>query len=401
MKKIIHCNFLAIIVFVALFSCACSKDTPSTPSDVVPKITVSGVVLFEGNDNNTSFRIKVNLSQAATKEVSFDYSTQDAGAKAGEDFVEKKGVLSIPIGTTNAEIKIDIITDSLRESDEDFKILFSNAKNATLNQTEVTCTIRNDDTYFPSSSDGYTTPDNYSGYKLAWSDEFNGSKINTADWGYDTGGSGWGNNELQYHTSESKNAYLQNGKLVIEAFKEKYQNRDYTSARLITKGKKEFTFGRIDIRAKLPKGKGIWPALWMLGSNISQVSWPACGEIDIMENLGQDPKTVYGTIHWGNQGSTTSKSTQGIYKLNTVKTFADEFHVYSLDWEKDKLSILVDDKVYFTTTAAKLGANPYPYNAPFFFIMNIAVGGNWPGNPDATTVFPQRMEVDYIRVFQK
>jgi beta-glucanase (GH16 family) len=139
----------------------------------------------------------------------------------------------------------------------------------------------------------------------------------------------------------------------------------------------------------------------MLGTNIDQIKWPACGEIDIMEFLGHDTKTTYGTIHWGDQGSSTSKNTQGVYKLTGTKTFADEFHVYSLDWEKDKLSILVDDKVIFTTTSAKLGANPYPFNAPFFFIFNVAVGGNWPGYPDATTTFPQRMEVDYVRVFQK
>jgi beta-glucanase (GH16 family) len=392
--------FLVLSLFVVL-SCACTKSNPTPSVEVVPKITISSVTLFEGNDATTPFRIKVNLSQAATKEVSFDYATETSGAKIGEDFVENKGTLTIPIGSASAEIKIDVVTDTLKEGDEDFKVVFANAKNATLNQVEVTCTIRNDDTYVMSSSDGYTTPDNYSGYKLAWRDEFNGTKINSADWGYDIGGSGWGNNESQYYTNDAKNSYLRNGKLVIEAIKEKTGGKEYSSARLLTKGKKEFTFGRIDIRAKLPFGQGIWPALWMLGANIDQIKWPACGEIDIMEYLGHDTKTTYGTIHWGDQGSSSSKNTQGVYKLTGTKTFADEFHVFSLDWEKDKLSILVDDKVIFTTTAAKLGANPYPYNTPNFFIFNVAVGGNWPGYPNASTTFPQRMEVDYVRVFQK
>jgi beta-glucanase (GH16 family) len=364
--------------------CACTKETPKPVVEVTPKVTISGTNLFEGNDGKTPFAIK----------------TEALSAKDGEDFVGTKGTLTIPSGTTSAEIKIDIVTDTLKEADEDFKILFLNAKNATLNQTEVTCTIRNDDKYVFSSNDGYTSADGYAGYKLAWSDEFNGTQIDLSNWKYDVGGSGWGNQESQYYT-DGKNSFLQNGKLVIEAREEAASGKKYTSSRMITKGKREFMFGRVDIRAKLPKGQGIWPALWMLGANIDKVSWPACGEIDIMELLGHDPKTSYGTIHWGAQGSGKSQTAQGVYKLTNGKTFSDEFHVFSLDWEKDKLAILVDDKVIFSTTAAKLGAANYLYNNPNFFILNVAVGGLWPGYPDATTVFPQRMEVDFIRVFQK
>jgi beta-glucanase (GH16 family) len=391
--------FLGLSLLV-VFSCACTKTTP-LPEVITPKINISSVTLFEGNDGTTPFRLKVNLSQATTNAVSFDFTTEAAGAKVGEDFIENKGTLTIPAGSTAAEIKIEVVTDTLKEGDEDFKVVFSNVKNGTLNQNEVTCTIRNDDTYVLSSNDGYISPDNYSGYKLAWADEFNATKINTADWGYDIGGSGWGNNESQYYTNDPKNAYLKNGKLVIEAIKEKVGGKEYSSARMLTKGKHEFMFGRIDIRAKLPKGQGIWPALWMLGANIDQVGWPACDEIDIMELLGHDPKTSYGTIHWGKKGDTQSQNTQGVYKLSNGKNFSDEFHVFSLDWEKDKLNILVDDNVIFTTTASKLGAGNYIFNNPNFFIFNVAVGGNWPGYPDATTTFPVRMEVDYVRVFQK
>ena len=388
---------LAIITFCC---CACKKEPIKPVVEVTPKVTFSGINLFEGNDGKTNFAVKINLSEASKKEISFDFATEALSAKVGEDFIETKGTLIIPIGTISSEIKVNIVTDTLKEGDEDFKMVFSNVKNAIFNQTEVTCTIRNDDTFVPSSNDGFTSPDSYAGYKLAWADEFNGAKIDPANWSYDIGGSGWGNQESQYYT-DGKNSSLQNGKLVIEARQEDFQGKKYTSSRMITKGKREFMFGRVDIRAKVPKGQGIWPALWMLGSNIDKIGWPACDEIDIMELLGHEPKTSYGTIHWGKQGDTKSQNTQGVIKLTTAKSFADEFHIFSLDWEKDKLSILVDDKVIFTTTAAKLGASNYIYNNPNFFIFNIAVGGLWPGYPDATTVFPQRMEVDYIRVFQK
>lgn len=394
---------LSISAVLCMSMCyACKKDDNNTNNTTtLPKIIASNLTLFEGDDVSSTFRVKLSLNQATDKEVSVNYQTQALSAKENEDFTPNAGQIIFPKGSTSAEIAIIVVADTLKEGDEDFKVVFSNPTNATLSQTEIICTIRNDDTYSPSSNDGYSTPDSYAGYKLAWADEFNGSSIDTQNWGYDIGGSGWGNNESQFYTNRSKNAFIENGKLVIQALKEKYDDKDYTSARLLTKGKREFMFGRIDIRAKLPKGQGIWPALWMLGSNIGQVGWPACGEIDIMELLGHEPSKSYSTIHWGAQGAGASQTAQGVFNLSNGKTFADEFHVFSFIWEKDVINILVDDKPCFSTTAAKLGASNYLYNAPFFFIFNIAVGGNWPGYPNATTVFPQRMEVDYIRVFQK
>ncbi len=394
--------FLLNLLVLTFFCCACVKENAKPTVEVTPKMSISGINLFEGNDDKTPFSVKVNLSEASKQTVSVDYTTEALGAKVGEDFIATKGTLTIPIGSTSAEIKVEIVADTLKEADEDFKIVFSNVKNATLSQSEVTCTIRNDDKYALSSgsNDGYTTPDTYSGYKLAWADEFNGTQIDLSNWSYNVGGNGWGNEESQYYT-DGKNSFLQSGKLIIEARQEDFQGKKYTSSRMVTKGKREFMFGRVDIRAKLPKGQGIWPALWMLGANIDQIGWPACDEIDIMELLGHDPKTSYGTIHWGKQGSSTSQNTQGVYKLTNGKDFSDEFHVFSLDWEKDKLSILVDDKVIFSTTSAKLGASNYIFNNPNFFILNVAVGGKWPGYPNATTVFPQRMEVDFVRIFQK
>jgi beta-glucanase (GH16 family) len=236
-------------------------------------------------------------------------------------------------------------------------------------------------------------------YQLVWQDEFDGTQIDASSWGFDTGGEGWGNNELEYYTDRPENASVSGGNLVITARKEDYNGRAYTSARMITKGKRSFLYGRADIRAKLPKGQGIWPALWMLGQNIDEVGWPKCGEIDIMELLGHAPDTVYGTVHWGvSENELHSKGDRFVLQTGN---FSDDFHVFSVLWEEDSLQILVDDYPYLTITKQEFAANEYPFDKPQYFLFNIAVGGDWPGSPDASTVFPQQMLVDYIRVFQK
>lgn len=245
---------------------------------------------------------------------------------------------------------------------------------------------------------GYSTPDSYNGWNLAWSDEFDGTALNTANWSYETGtgNNGWGNNELQYY--REGNTTVRDGCLIIEARKESFGGREYTSSRLVTKGKRAFKYGRIDIRAVLPEGQGIWPALWMLGSNISTVGWPASGEIDIMEMIGGSGRenTVHGTVHWDNDGSHASYGKP--FTLNSGK-FSGKFHVFSLVWTSSSIEWYVDDVKFNTIDITPEGLSEFRND--FFFIFNIAVGGNWPGSPDATTVFPQRMAVDYIRVFQK
>ena len=243
---------------------------------------------------------------------------------------------------------------------------------------------------------GYETPTSYPGYTQAWSDEFSGAALNTSDWTYETGGSGWGNNEWQYYRAE--NTSVANGYLTIEARQENFGGRNYTSSRLITKDKQSFRYGRIDIRAVLPEGQGIWPALWMLGSNISTVGWPSSGEIDIMEMVGGSGRedTVHGTGHWDNNGSNASYG--GDYTLNSG-TFADEFHVFTIEWDSSVIRWFVDDVQYHALSITSAGLSEF--REEFFFIFNIAVGGNWPGYPDGSTVFPQRMLVDYVRVFEK
>ncbi|HET7896311.1 MAG TPA: glycoside hydrolase family 16 protein, partial [Flavisolibacter sp.] len=260
--------------------------------------------------------------------------------------------------------------------------------------------VTEDGKNFVTDNAGYTTPIVYPGYTLAWQDEFSGSALDGGVWNYETGNGsgGWGNNELEYYTNSPKNVFVSNGNLIIEARKESIGGFNYSSARITTQNKKSFTYGRIDIRAKLPKGKGIWPALWMLGNNIGSVGWPACGEIDIMELLGHEPAKMYGTLHYG-ASSATHGSKGSSYTLPTG-IFYDRFHVYSMEWKQDQIKLFVDDNLFLTVNKSDLGTAPYPFNAPFFFIFNVAVGGNWPGNPDGTTTYPQRMIVDYVRVFQ-
>ena len=202
-----------------------------------------------------------------------------------------------------------------------------------------------------------------------------------------------------YQNIRTENVFVSNGNLIIEARKENYNGNSYTSGRLTTAGKKEFQYGRIDIRAKLPVAKGMWPALWMLGSNFSQTGWPACGETDIMELVGANPDQVVGSFHWKKQDGSHGIINNN-YNLSTGD-FSQKFHVFSLLWIQDSLQILVDDQPYSAAGKLSIASGNYPFNASSFFIFNIAVGGDWPGPPDATTIFPQHLFVDYVRVFQK
>jgi beta-glucanase (GH16 family) len=244
---------------------------------------------------------------------------------------------------------------------------------------------------------GATSPTSYTNMKLVWADEFDDTALNSDFWSFETGNgsNGWGNNELQFYRTQ--NTSIQDGHLVITAKKEPFGGKEYTSSRIITKSKKEFRYGRVDIRAALPKGQGIWPALWMLGSNFDTVSWPACGEIDIMEMIGGGGRenTVHGTVHWQNEG----KHAQFGGKTTLPSgTFSDQFAVYSITWDATSIRWFVDNKQYHVidTTPAELDE----FRRNFFFIFNVAVGGNWPGSPNTTTTFPQHMIVDYVRVFQ-
>lgn len=234
-------------------------------------------------------------------------------------------------------------------------------------------------------------------YQLIWSDEFSGTSVDQSKWVFEIGNNnGWGNNELQYYTSRTDNAYLSDGNLVIKAVKENYSGKNYTSTRIKTQGKFSVKYGKIEARIKLPFGKGIWPAFWMLGDAISFIGWPKCGEIDIMEMIGGSTggdKTIYGTAHWDNNGH----AQYGLsYKL-PQGNFSDDFHTFDIVWDSQKIIWHVDGIQY---CAFALNSNLDAFQKSFFLLLNLAVGGNWPGNPDNTTVFPQTMTIDYVRVYQ-
>ncbi|MCB8995356.1 MAG: glycoside hydrolase family 16 protein [Bacteroidales bacterium] len=238
-------------------------------------------------------------------------------------------------------------------------------------------------------------------YKLVWSDEFSFPGLpDTTKWGLVIGGKGWGNAELEYYRDGTHNAEVRDGNLIITARADSFENRAYTSARLTSKMKNEgWVYGKIEARIKLPYGQGIWPAFWMLGTSIDTIRWPRCGEIDIMEMIGGNGRenTVHGTIHFANS-ERKHDSRGGKITLDKGK-FSDEFHVYSIDWSPDSIKWLVDGKQYFAT---EINTEEFSaFHHKFFILLNLAVGGYWPGNPDETTVFPQEMKVDYVRVYQK
>ena len=247
-----------------------------------------------------------------------------------------------------------------------------------------------------------------SSWVLAWSDEFDGRKgteVDATKWTAEVGGNGWGNNELEYYTARRSNAYRSDGLLVIKVIKEKFSGadnvtRDFTSARLITRSKFSATYGRFEARIKLPKGQGIWPAFWLLGNDIGAVGWPECGEIDVMENIGREPSTIHGTIH--GPGYSKGNPLSSSYSLPGSQRFADSFHTFAVEWEPNVIRFYCDGILYSTRTPADLPpGKKWVFNKPFFIILNVAVGGDWPGNPDETIIFPQTMLVDYVRVYRR
>jgi beta-glucanase (GH16 family) len=384
-------RLLTLLLAVFFLGCSKSNDTAS-----LPEVTPYGVTETRNvTDTDFEFKFKFNVAKASTSDITIDYTTKDGSALAGTDYVAASGTATIPAGSLSGIVKVKVKADSLRKANQTFSLILSNPKNCTLTSTSTVGTIVNTDgLYLPVDNTGYSTPATYPSYTLIWSDEFNGKTIDDNAWSFELGNSGWGNHELENYTNRTQNAFVSKGNLIIEARQENYSGSNYTSARMITKGKKTFKYGRVDIRAKVPTGQGIWPALWMLGQNIDQAGWPTCGEIDIMELVGNTPNKVYGTLHWG--PSVAGHQSYGTNYLLSSGIFNDQFHVFSLIWDASQVQILVDDNVYFTMT----NNNTLPFSSDFFFIFNVAVGGDWPGSPNSNTSFPQRMVVDYVRVFQ-
>jgi beta-glucanase (GH16 family) len=208
------------------------------------------------------------------------------------------------------------------------------------------------------------------------------------------------NNELQYYTkSRKENARVENGSLIIEARKEPYEGMDYTSASLITKGKQEWTYGRIEVKADLPAGLGMWPAIWMLGVNIDQVGWPDCGEIDIMEYVGFEPSTIYGTVHTGAYNHMVGTAQGASYHMPNA---ASDLHSYAVEWSPHQIDFFVDDHFYFSFPNDGKGTQTWPFDKPAYLILNIAVGGSWGGMQGVDdNIFPQQMKIDYVKVYKE
>jgi hypothetical protein len=361
------------LLWLSLFVFACGGDDKDEPKIVPP--------------TNLTFNVKPVGLQGGQYEV-----IATANNANYYDFDPGDNKLTSPLQSNNGKFAYNY----LQSGSYNLKVkAFTNAQVFIEASQNLNVVIKNNDGL---PTEGYTTPLSYEGYNLIWQDEFSGTSLGN-DWTHEigTGAGGWGNNELQYYRAE--NTTVQDGFLIITAKKESFGGQQYTSSRIITKGKRSFKYGRIDIRAAMPEGQGIWPALWMLGDNISTVGWPKCGEIDIMEMIGGAPtndRTTHGTVHWDNNGSHASFGKSFTKESGKL---SEKFHVYTIIWDENKIQWYFDDVLFNTVDITPAELSEFKNN--FFFIFNIAVGGNWPGSPNDATKFPQRMAVDYVRVFQR
>ena len=393
-----------------LQGCFKEGDIAELPDYNAPQVSFSAQTLSipEGN-KDTTIQLGIQLKGENRTQVMVKYQVNGLTATPGSDYEAiTEGKIFMKPGELNVSIPIKIFGDAVKETDEKIDIVLIQALNAILSEpTRMTITLINDDFSLVDKINipktGYISPDAYAGFTKVWEEGFQGTNLNSEVWNYELGDGcpgncNWGNNELQFY--QEKNAQLSDGYLIIEGKKETVGGKNYTSSRLTTQRKKSFKYGRIDIRAAVPEGKGYWPALWMLGDNIPQVSWPACGEIDIMEASGDKINRVVGTAHFGatvaqHRFRTGATFSTGEYDFNT------SFNVFSIIWEENKIQWLVNNVPYHQLTPSDLNGQPYPFNQSFFFIINLAIGGNFPGSPDARTVFPRWFVVDYIKVFQK
>ena len=233
------------------------------------------------------------------------------------------------------------------------------------------------------------------GWKLVWNDEFNRAVVDTSKWEYEINGNGGGNNELQYYTANPSNSSIENGALVIRAQKESYQGKQYTSARMRTRYRGDWKYGRMEVRAQLPYGKGLWPAIWMLPTDYVYGGWPKSGEIDIMECLGDNTWKVYGTIHCADANGNHIQFGGNYSLVQDSASYAGAFHVFAVEWDSTTIQWFVDNHKYYSMNRSA------PFDQRFHILLNVAVGGNWPGSPNEFTTFPQLMAVDYVRVYQR
>lgn len=361
-------------MLLSVYFTSCGGDSSDEPVSVIP----------------TDLEVSINVSESGNGIVSVTASAVNARTY---EFIFKDRAEPIQNTTGTANYVYDE-TGTYRLEVR----AYANGTEYISEVNEISVTVEIDIANPPSS--GATSPLDRSGYNLVWQDEFDSTALDLNNWTHETGNgnNGWGNSELQFYRSQ--NTTVSDGVLTIEAREERFGGFDYTSSRIITQNKQGFQYGRIDIRAALPFGQGIWPALWMLGDNFSQVGWPRCGEIDIMELLGQKPNEVFGTLHWANAAGDRACTCgdPGAYYSLPEGNFSDKWHVFSLEWTETSIKWFVDNQLYYSVDIS--AAEKDEFRNSFFFIFNIAVGGNLPGSPNPQTLFPQRMFIDYVRVFQ-
>ena len=372
----------AAITFIACLA-ACSDDASNA---FAPVSTAESSSMNAPTSSSSIFSMISSSSERSGGNLSSSSSLRHSGPDPESSSSVDGG--SMPAMTsssfTSSSSAVILSSDSREES--------SDSKNSLSSST------RHSGSDPESSSTKATEPSK----EYLWNDEFDGESIDTSKWNFEigTGASGWGNNEWEYYTSRKENAYIKDGVLHIRAQKEDYKGSKYTSARMLTKGKFAFKYGTVEARIALPVGKGIWPAFWMLGDNFDKVGWPACGEIDIIEAVNSE-NIVYGTNHWANDSEyATYGNNTGSYRDQKHEMDITQFHTYKFTWDEKYIRMFVDDFMYHEILVEGNKGDTEEFHKPFFFLLNVAVAGNWPGFEVDDTQFPNEMLVDYIRVYK-
>ncbi len=389
MFKKFAASFIIVTATSAIFF-ACSDDSSNA---FAPVSTAESSSMKAPTSSSSILSTILSSSERSGGNPSSSSSSRHSG-------LDLESSSSVDGGSTPA------MTSSSFTSSSSAVILSSDSRDDSANSSTESSDSKNS----ASSSSRHSGPDPESSSTKAtepakeylWNDEFDGETIDASKWGFEigTGASGWGNNEWEYYTSRKENTYIKDGVLHIRAQKEDYEGQKYTSARMLTKGKFAFKYGTVEARIALPVGKGIWPAFWMLGENFDKVGWPACGEIDIIEAVNSE-NIVYGTNHWANGSEyATYGNNTGNYRDQKHEMDITQFHTYKFTWDEKYIRMFVDDFMYHEILIEGNQGDTEEFHKPFFFLLNVAVAGNWPGFEVDDTQFPNEMLVDYIRVSQ-
>ena len=383
-------------------------ESPGIPVNLPELIAfkMKDTLVYEGLEKQ--LLLEVAGTSGMTGPVYVEYETREGTAIAGEDFTPTTGILAFvnPGVKEKQLVHLEILDNQRFEEEEYFDVSFNFDSTGIFLSDSLRIFILDDDPQLTDNEfPGYTTPMEYEGWKRIWSDEFGGESLDKNNWTPIVGNGcpekcGFGNNELQYYREE--NMELGDGQLTIHVLQETFGTNQYTSSRIMTKDKFFFLYGRVDIRARLPYSQGLWPALWMMGQNREEAGWPECGEIDIMELRGGIPNKVGSNLHYANAQGKHQNAGAKTFELDQGN-FSDEFHVFSMIWDDQKIEFFVDDVKFNTAffSSLNIGTMENPFRKDFYLLMNCAVGGNYGGNPDETTQWPQQMQLDYVRIFQK